>query len=48
MQRSWRDNTVFMETSGYMCGAVMMWAKAREGSKPYKEDERSKVNQYGI
>ena len=42
------DNTVFMEASGHMCGAVMRWAKAREGSQPYKGDEGSKTNRSRI
>ena len=46
--RSWRDDVVFMDTSGYMCNAVMRWAKDSEGSQPYKEDEGSIENQSGI
>ena len=40
--RSWRDNTVFLETSGYMCSAIMRWEDVREGSQPYKEGEGNK------
>ena len=46
--RSWRDNVVFMETSGHMCSVVMRWAKAREGLQPYKEDEGNKAIQFAI
>ena len=42
------DNAVIMEASGHMCRVVMRWAKAREGSQPYKEDEGNKAKQSGI